>query len=116
MFIVKSGYESNMCFVMKTLSIIMIIIIVGVIGMFVVYKLKHKYDQGKLGKKESKGAQDLLDTLIPLGMLSGCAISVIFSNLFSTSLLSTVSLGAGIGFLFAYFAYEIYSKKGNSES
>src|SRR5690625_197497 len=116
MIIVKSGREFNMRLVMEILRIILPIIIVGVIGMFVVYKLKHKYDQGKLGKKESKGAQDLLDTLIPLGMLSGCAISVIFSNLFSTSLLSTVSLGAGIGLLCGYFAYEIYSKIGNSES
>jgi len=101
--------------VMEIMRIILPIIIVGVIGIFVVYRMKHKYDQGKLGKKESKGAQNLLDSLLPLGMLCGCAISVIFSIFFPTSLLTTVSLGAGIGLLCGYFAYEIYSQKGNNE-
>lgn len=61
------------------------VVIVGGIGVFVVKRLKHKYNQGTLGKKKSKGAQDLLDSLIPLGMLFGCAIGIVFSILFSTS-------------------------------
>ncbi len=49
-------------------------------------------------------------------MIFGSAIGVIFSIFSSISLLSTVSLGTGIGLLFGYFAYEIYSKKGESYS
>ncbi|GIN94898.1 hypothetical protein J6TS1_07680 [Siminovitchia terrae] len=102
--------------VLEIVRIILPVVIVGGIGVFVVKRLKHKYDQGKLGKKESKGAQALLDSLIPLGILFGCAISVIFSIFFSTSLLSAVSLGAGIGLLFGYFAYEFYSRKRTKHS
>jgi len=35
---------------------------------------------------------------------------------FPISLVFTVSLGAGIGYLFGFFAYEIYSKTGNNYS
>ncbi|MGE8206005.1 hypothetical protein ACQKP0_15770 [Heyndrickxia sp. NPDC080065] len=89
------------------------VLIVGGIVVFVIERLKHKYNQGNLGKKKSKSAQDLLDSLIPMGMLFGCAIGVISGMFFPISLLSTVSLGSGIGYLFGYFAYEIYSKKEN---
>ncbi|MBE1555558.1 hypothetical protein [Sporosarcina limicola] len=96
------------------------VVIAGVIVVLVIKRLEHKYNQnqnqGNLGKKKSKGAQDLLDSLIPMGMLFGCAIGVTLSVFFQISLLSTVSLGAGIGYLFGYFAYEIYSKKGNNHS
>lgn len=92
------------------------VVLVGVIAVFVIGRLKHKYNQGNLGKKKSKGAQDLLDSLIPMGMLLGCAIGVILGTVFPLSLLYTISLGAGIGYLFGYFAYEIYSKKGNNHS
>ena len=85
--------------------------IVGGIVVFVIERLKHQYNQGRLGKKRSKGARDLLVCLIPLGMLFGCAIGVILGIFFPAFLLTTVSLGAGIGFLFGYFAYEIYSRK-----
>ncbi|NEU32607.1 hypothetical protein GN156_17945 [bacterium LRH843] len=57
-----------------------------------------------------------LDSSIPLGMLFGCAIGVILSMFFPISLLSTLSLGAGIGLLFGYFVYENYSKKEESYS
>lgn len=97
--------------VMEIVRIVLPVVIVGGIGVFVVKRLKHKYNQGNLGKKKSKGAQELLDSLIPLGMIFGCAIGVIFSMFFPTFLLSTVSLGAGIGLLFGYFAYESFSKK-----
>ncbi|SES45003.1 hypothetical protein [Psychrobacillus sp. OK032] len=85
------------------------VVIVGGIVVFVIQRLKHKFNQDNQGKKKSKGDQDLLDILIPMGMLIGCAIGVIWGMFFQISLLSTVSLGAGIGYLFGYFAYEIYN-------
>ncbi|ALV22821.1 MAG: hypothetical protein RR548_08275 [Carnobacterium sp.] len=97
--------------VIEIALILLPMIIVGVIGIFVVTKLKQKHDHGTLGKKKTKGAQDLLNSLIPLGMLLGCIIGMISSSFFPISLLSTLSLGAGIGLLGGYFAYEIYSKK-----
>ncbi|MFS0614617.1 hypothetical protein [Lederbergia ruris] len=92
------------------------LVIVGGIAVFVVKRLQHKYNQGTLGKKESKGAQTLLNSLIPIGMLFGAAIGVIFGIFSSISLPTTISLGAGIGFLFGYFAYEFYSKKEHTHS
>ncbi|MBU8878240.1 hypothetical protein BGM26_04450 [Bacillus sp. FJAT-29790] len=73
-------------------------------------------DIDNLGKKKSKRAQDLLDSLIPMGMLFGCAIGAVFGMFFPIPLVFTVSLGAGIGYLIGFFAYEIYSKKGNNHS
>lgn len=35
------------------------VVIVGGIAVFVVKRLQHKYNQGTLGKKETKGAQNL---------------------------------------------------------
>ncbi|MFJ8064649.1 hypothetical protein ACIQYS_08465 [Psychrobacillus sp. NPDC096426] len=92
------------------------VVLVGGIVLFVIKRLKHKYNQGNQSKKKSKGVQDLLDSLIPMGMLFGCVIGVIWGMLFQIPLLATVSLGAGIGYLFGYFAYEIYSKKGKNHS
>lgn len=85
--------------------------IVGGITVFVIKRMERKYKKGSLGKKKSKGAQNLLDSLIPLGMLSGYVVGILLSLFSSISLLSAITLGAGIGFLFGYFAYEIYSKK-----
>ncbi len=92
------------------------LVIVGGIVVFVIERLKRKYNQGTLGKKKSKGAQGLLDSLIPLGMLFGCALGVILGMFSPIPLLTTISLGAGIGYLFGYFAYEFYSKKESSHS
>ncbi|MBO1001219.1 hypothetical protein IPU62_00760 [Pseudogracilibacillus auburnensis] len=94
--------------------ILLPLIIVCGIAVFVVFRMKHKYKKGTLGKKKSKGAQNLLDSLIPLGMMIGCAVAILFSIFFPMSSLFTISLGAGIGLLFGYFAYEIYSKKGEN--
>lgn len=91
--------------------ILLPVVIVGGIAVFVVIRMKYKYKKGTLGKKKSKGAQNLLDSLIPLGMMIGCAVAVLLSIFVPFSLLSTIGLGAGIGLLFGYFAYEIYSKK-----
>ncbi|HDR7610605.1 TPA: hypothetical protein QCX47_002169 [Bacillus mycoides] len=92
------------------------VVIVGGIVLYVIARMKHKYTQGKLGKKKSKEAQNLLDSLIPMGMLFGCTIGLIFGIFFPDSLLLALSLGAGIGYLFGFFAYEIYSKTGNNYS
>ncbi|RKI22730.1 hypothetical protein [Bacillus thuringiensis] len=98
------------------ISAIWPIIIVGGIVVYVIGRLKHKYDNGTLGKKKSKEAQLLLDSLIPIGMLVGCMIGLIFGIFFPNFALLSVSLGAGIGYLFGYFAYEFYSKTGNNFS
>lgn len=100
--------------VMEIVRIVLPVAIVGGIVVFVIKRLDHKYKKGSLGKKKSKEAQKLLDSLMPLGILFGCAVAVILVMFFSLPLLTTISLGAGIGLLFGYFAYEIYSKKGES--
>lgn len=92
------------------------VVIVGGIVVFVIKRMEHKYNQGKLGKKKSKGAQQLLDSLIPMGMLLGCLIGIIVDIFFPNYSLLTIGLGAGIGYLCGYFAYEIYSKTGNNFS
>ena len=45
-------------------------------------------------------------------MFIGCVVGILLGIFSPISLLSAISLGAGIGLLFGYFAYEIYSKKG----
>ncbi|EML9733418.1 TPA: hypothetical protein QCR58_004384 [Bacillus cereus] len=96
------------------------VVIVGGIVVFVIKRLEHKYKNGKLGKKKSQKAQLLLDSFIPMGMLVGCMIGLIsglISGMFSPDFsLFSISLGSGIGYLFGYFAYEIYSKTGNNFS
>ncbi|WP_058307047.1 hypothetical protein [Gracilibacillus massiliensis] len=87
------------------------VLIVGGIVLFVINRLKDKQNQGTLGKKKSKSAQNVLDSLIPLGMIFGCALGVIIGMFSSISTLFTISLGAGIGYLLGYIAYEIYSKE-----
>lgn len=99
---------------MEVVVIVLPIVIVGGIAIFVVKRLEHK--QGKLGREKSKDAQDLLDSLMPLGMLFGCAAGVILSMFFSFSLLSALTFGSGVGLLLGYFAYENYSKKEESET
>ncbi|PGT57262.1 hypothetical protein COD86_24375 [Bacillus cereus] len=98
------------------ISAIWPVILVGGIVVFVIKKLEHKYKNGKLGKKKSQKAQNLLDSLIPMGMLVGCMIGLIFGMFFPEFSLLSFSLGAGIGYLFGYFAYEIYSKTGDNFS
>ncbi|MGE6599853.1 hypothetical protein [Bacillus proteolyticus] len=92
------------------------VVIVGGIVVYVIGRLKHKYNNGNLGKKKSKNAQVLLDSLIPMGMLLGCLIGIIVDIFFPDHSLFTVGLGAGIGYLFGFFAYEIYSKTRNDFS
>lgn len=92
------------------------VIIVSGTAVFVVFRMKHKYKKGTLGKKQSKSAQTLLDSLIPLGMMTGCAVAMLLSMFFPITLLSAVGWGPGIGLLLGYVAYEIYSKTGESYS
>ncbi|MGE7887552.1 hypothetical protein ACQKN7_09160 [Bacillus cereus] len=101
---------------MWLLTVIAPVVIVGGIVVYVIGRLKHKYNNGNLGKKKSKNAQVLLDSFIPMGMLLGCLIGIIIGIFSPDSLLLSVSLGAGIGYLFGFFAYEIYSKTGNNFS
>ena len=90
------------------------LIIVGGIAVFVVFGMKRKYEKGTLGKKESKSAQTVLDSLIPLGMLVGCAVGILLSLVFSISLLPAISTGSAVGLLVGYFAYDTYSRKEES--
>ncbi|UOQ86894.1 hypothetical protein [Gracilibacillus salinarum] len=96
---------------MEVIQAIAPLVIVAVIVLFVLHRLRHKYDQGKLGKKKTKRAQVVLDTMIPMGMLAGCAIGVLAGIYLPYSLLLTISLGSGIGYLFGYIGYEIYSQQ-----
>ena len=96
--------------------IVLPVAIVGGIGIFIILRMKHKYKKGTLGKKKTKSAQNLLDSLIPFGMMIGFAVAVLLSIFSPISLLSAMTWGPGIGFLFGYFAYEIYSKKEESHS
>ena len=91
--------------------ILLPLIFVGGIWVFVVKRMVYKLKKGSLGKKNSEGAQILLDSLIPLGMLIGCIVGILLSIVSPFSLLPAITLGAGFGFLFGYMAYEIYSKK-----
>lgn len=93
------------------LRIVLPIAIVGAIVIFVIKRLKAKQKRGTLGKKETTEAQTLLDSLIPLGMVFGSAIGVLSGIVFSISLSNAIVLGAGIGMLIGYFAYEFYSKE-----
>lgn len=97
--------------VFEIASVLLPFLLVSGIAVFVVFRMKQKHEKGTLGKKKSKDAQNLLDSLIPLGMIIGCVAAILLSLFFSIPLLSTISLGAGIGLLFGYFAYELYSQE-----
>jgi len=65
--------------------------------------------------KKSSDTKVLIDSLIPLGMIFGCAIGVIFGMFFKPGFqVFTASLGAGIGYLVGVIAFGYYSKKRNS--
>lgn len=102
--------------VIDIILIVLPIIIVGAIALFVIQRLKNKQRQGKLGKKKTTEAQTLLDSMIPLGMVFGSAGGVLSSIFFPVSLPTAIALGAGIGLLLGYFAYDHYCKKEESPS
>ncbi|MCM3758232.1 hypothetical protein M3197_12235 [Sporosarcina aquimarina] len=93
------------------MSAILPLIIIGAIGVFVINRIDYMHKHGNQDEKNSKFTRDLLDSLMPLGLLFGCAIGITFSMFFSTSLLVAISVGAGIGFLIGYIVYNFYSKK-----
>lgn len=99
---------------MDILKVIAPVMIAGIIVLFVIIMLKQKYKEGNLGKKRTKSAQVLLDSLIPFGMLIGCTVGVLVGMFFPVSQLISVSLGASIGYLFGYFAYSFSSERSNS--
>lgn len=105
-----------MASVIDIVLIVLPIVIVGAIALFVIRRLKAMQGRGALGKKETTEAQTLLDSLIPLGMIFGSAGGVLISILFTISLSWAIPLGAGIGMLAGYFAYEFYSKAEKSHS
>ncbi|WP_025784648.1 hypothetical protein [Sporosarcina sp. D27] len=96
--------------------IVLPIAIVGGIAIFVILRMKDKYKKGTLGKKKTKSSQILLDSLIPFGMMSGMAVSILLSLFTPFSFLSAIAWGPGIGMFFGYFAYEIYSNNEESYS
>ncbi|PYZ94768.1 hypothetical protein CR194_04360 [Salipaludibacillus keqinensis] len=87
------------------------LVIVGAIVIFVIFRMKHKYNKGTLGKKKTEGAQMILDSSIPFGMMIGCIVAILLSLFFPISMVSAIGWGPGIGFLLGYVAYEIYSKQ-----
>ena len=95
---------------MEIVGNVLPVVIVGHIYFSKFFKPDNKQKQRKTGRKNSNDQQDLLDSLLPLGMLFGCVVGVIFNILFSFSLLSTLSFGSGVGLLLGYYAYEIYSR------
>lgn len=96
--------------------IVLPVAIVGGIGVFVILRMKHKYKKGTLGKKKTRSAQNILDSLIPFGMMIGLAVAILLSIFTPFSLLTAITWGPGIGMLFGYFAYEIYGKMEDSYS
>ncbi|HLQ71692.1 MAG TPA: hypothetical protein VK142_07800 [Bacillota bacterium] len=95
---------------METMRIVLPVLVTGAIAVFVILRMKQKYVAGTLCKKKKKEAQYLLDSLIPLGMLVGCAVAPLISLFSSLSFITTIAWGPGIGLLIGYLAYERYSK------
>ena len=93
-------------FLMEMLKIVWPILLAGVISLFIILRLKSKF-KGKtsddITREQIVGAY-----FMPFGLILG----TIYSMFSSVPLLT--SIGPGIGFLFGYFAYEVYSRKGES--
>ena len=77
------------------------IVIVGGIVVFVMKRMERQYKEETLGKKKLKEAQNLLDIFIPIGMLVGCVIGLIF-GMFSPDF-SLLSISLGWNRLFIWF-------------
>ena len=99
-------------FLMEMLEIVWPILLTGVISLFIILRLKRKFKgrtSNDVTREEIVGAY-----FMPFGMILGLIVSTIYSIFSSDSLLTNISMGPGIGFLFGYFAYEVYSRKGES--
>ena len=90
-----------------------LVIIMGGIVVYVIKRLQQQCNQDSLAMRKSKGAQDLVNSLMPIGMLCGCAFGILLGMLSPIPMAYTVGLGTGIGYLLGFFAYESCSKKGN---
>lgn len=99
-----------MNFSLEIVKILLPLIIVAGIAIFVVFRMVDKYKKGTLGKKESKEAQNTLDSLIPLGMIAGFVFALFLSMFTGISMVTAAALGPGLGLLLGYIAYEIYSR------
>lgn len=97
--------------VIEIFGIVLPVIVAGLIVVFVIKRLDGKMKQGALPRKETKNAQTLLDSLIPLGMLIGCVLGILISMISPISLGFAFSLGASLGLLGGYFAYESYGSR-----
>ena len=94
-----------MVFLMEMLEIVWPLLLTGVISLFIILRLKRKFKgrtSNDVTREEIVGAY-----FMPFGLILG----VIYS-MFSSDPLTT--LGPSMGFLFGYFAYEVYSRKGES--
>ncbi len=99
-----------MNYILDMARILLPIIIVGGIAVFVILRMKYKYENGTLGKKKTKSSQNLLDSLIPLGMMIGLVLAIVLNMFTTVSLLSAITWGPGLGLLAGYLAYEQYIK------
>ena len=91
---------------MEMLEIVWPLVLTAAIVIFVILRLKSKFKgrtSDDITREEIVGGY-----FMPIGLLLGTVYS-----LFSSIPLIT-SLGPSIGFLFGYFAYEVYSRKGES--
>ena len=82
-----------MSLVLDILRIVAPVAIIGAIALFVILRMKSKYNKGTLGKKETQGEQILLDSLIPFGMMIGLTIAILISFYSPLSLLSAITWG-----------------------
>ncbi len=94
----------------EIVNIILPLIIVSGIVIFVVFRMAYKTKRGTLGRKQSKKEQNILDSLIPFGMIAGFIIALILSLFQAIPLMYTIGMGPGIGLLLGYVGYEIYSR------
>ena len=85
------------------------------IVVYVIGSLKHKYNNGNLGKKNQKRS-NFIRQFNTYGNACWLYNRFNFRHVFPDYSLLAVSLGSGIGYLLGFFAYEIYSKTGNNLS
>lgn len=83
---------------MEMLEIVWPILLAGAISLFVILRLKSKLE--RITPEKITSAHTIGSYFIPFGMMLGFYIGG--------------SVGASIGYLFGYFAYEVYSRKGES--
>ena len=56
--------------------------------------------------ERSKNKQDMINILMPLGMMAGCAIgSIIGMFLGPSSLVYAITIGSGVGYIVGLIAY-----------